>query len=195
MDDFWGHIWAAVQAGGSIAAIGWAIWLWRRDKKLADERTEARARVLAYRLLPVLADIDLASDKVLKAADHIEKNAAQEKIESVLLALDKGLVLPPQVPDSIYQDFACLEPDLARTLAHVFYSMEHFNRSMRDLLEVARHSPSEILPMLYPNVRGRIQTIRTDLANCDRLFIQQFGQEVRRITEQSSGERLIEPSP
>ena len=161
---------AWVQAVGSILAIGLALILWRGDRAREKRATDARARVVVFRLMPALGDIEATATAALKALVHIQKSVGSVSTETILLGARKALMFPPVLDSSVYAEFEYLDPEVAFRISHLFYTVDRHNRQLESLLALVEMSPDKTLNDFLTKQKFTFETVQKDLADLKPRF-------------------------
>ena len=160
---------AWVQAVGAILAIALALVLWRGDRAREKRRTDARARVVVFRLLPALGDIEAATTAALKAIGHIEKSVGSVSTDTILLGVRRALAFPP-VDTSVYTEFEYLDPEIAFRISHLFYTVDRHNRQLESLLALVEISPNQTMNDFLVKQKLTFEAVQKDLADLKPRF-------------------------
>ena len=137
------------QAIGTVAAILAAAHIAGRQQRDAAETAKAdrqsRARTLAYRLYPLVVDIENELTRVLGSCsihnyglailDDIRKSLAIRNNVVAAGEAKKQMLFALAWRDNIYDDFHTLPPELASTMAELLYQVAAYDRVIGALLE------------------------------------------------------------
>jgi hypothetical protein len=119
----WVECHPALGAYLTLGAIIAAIWATLVTLSVERRRTEARGRVIAFRLSPFLVATHTDIERALKCADDLEPGTNDFSRFAVLI---EGLRVPTTIPEDLFRDTWAMPPAVALIIARLESALANY---------------------------------------------------------------------
>lgn len=179
-----GVIWAVARFANSVTAAGWVqaigaivaiavgmfvanmqinantrLELYRQARERRIENLKARA--LSGRIASLLIDIQNAAKRCKKIAESVQ--AAYDNPSATVPDTLELLYLAVRIPDNIYVDLWTLPQTSFLQISHTLYTVEQYDRWLRDAAPIARRIGSASIVQLAEAAIQRMQQIDAEV--------------------------------
>lgn len=148
--------------GGYLTLLAIIATVWSTRKALALERkkSEARARVVAFRLHPIVSTIHEDAQRALLCVDWLDKPLVSVvQIEAVL----NNLALPTAIPEDIFSETWTMPPEASLMVFNLESDMANYSTAIHQAsMTFFGEMPKEDKDAIFQGLRGMLKKIDTE---------------------------------